>query len=241
MAKRIGGRIFHLGMISCAGSDKKINQDAALVGITQDQRTAYIIVADGLGSCSNSDKGSKRIVHLVKEWIENQLPKYSDLTENVALILERWLITKWEEIYEGESSDYDTTVHYAIFRSDNLMVGGIGDGMLIIGSTDGINDYIPEKDYFTNITDSISSTDAVNKFHSSILHVKNKFTCVIATDGIAEDLDVAGKRKLPGYFEDKIEKDGENALYDELKDWVNDWGTELSSDDRTLVYMIGEE
>lgn len=112
----IGRNRVFLGGLSEKGVNKQKNQDSFKIGMDEDHELAYIIVADGLGSCKHSDLGSARITEIVENWIMNKLPDYSYLSDNVANILAKRMVEEWNESYEMEKIyDYDTTIHVAVF------------------------------------------------------------------------------------------------------------------------------
>ena len=85
MELRIGQNRVSLGGLSEKGVDKKKNQDSYKVGVDEKNELAYIIVADGLGSCKCSDQGSARITEIIENWIVNKLPEYSYLSDNMTI------------------------------------------------------------------------------------------------------------------------------------------------------------
>lgn len=245
MEIRIGRNKVFIGGVSEKGVDKQKNQDSYRIGVDEDHELAYIIVADGLGSCEHSDQGAARIAEIVENWIMNKLPNYSYFSDNVANILAKRMVEGWNESYEaGEIYNYDTTVHVAVFYKGSILVGGIGDGMVLVDYDDLVcRDYINTGNLFSNVTNSMCSLN-VNELLSfkiiSFASYKDHAVVIISTDGIADDLIPEKKLTLPGYFRETIDKNGLDALQDELQDWISNWETESHSDDKTLCYLAIE-
>lgn len=231
--------------ISEIGAAKRINQDAFRIGINTEKQLAYIIVADGLGSCRYSDQGSQKITEIVENWILQKLPEYTVLSEHLLSSLIREIINKWNETYDSEKKhEYDTTFHVAVFYKGDILIGGLGDGMALIRFDETIcRDCINKKNWFSNVTDSICSSDAEKLMKFEIIpadYYLKKGIVILTTDGISDDLVPDKKLSIPAYFQNVISKDGINQLQMELIDWIGDWQTDGYSDDRTLCYMAIE-
>lgn len=242
----IGSNKVFLGGLSEKGVDKQKNQDSYRIGVDEDRELAYIIVADGLGSCKYSDQGSARITEIVENWIINKLPDYLFLSDNVANILAKRMVEEWNESYEmGAIYDYDTTVHIAVFYKGSILIGGIGDGMVLVDYDDLVcKDYIDDGNLFSNVTNSMCSLNVNELLGFEIIPAgayRDHVVIIVSTDGIADDLIPEKKLTLPGYFRDTIDKNGLDALQDELQDWILNWETESHSDDKTLCYLATEK
>lgn len=232
-----------IGGVSEKGVDKKKNQDAFLIGGNEGLHLAYIIVADGLGSCRNSDKGSKHATEIIETWLLNQLPKYAFLSDNIANILAKRLIEEWNASYESNQiRSFDTTVHLAVFYKGSLLVGGIGDGMALVSYDNLVcKDQINNKDLFSNVTNSMCSNDAESLLDFEVIpgnRVKNNAEVILATDGVSDDIFPDKKLTLPGYFYDVLITQGIEAMQSELVEWLENWETESHSDDKTICYLV---
>lgn len=243
---KIGPHRIYIGGLSEKGIDKQKNQDAFRIGVDENHELAYIIVADGLGSCKHSDQGSSRIAEIVEGWVINKLPGYTHLSDNVANILAKRMVEEWNLSYEVDAIyDYDTTVHLAVFYKGSILVGGIGDGMILVDYDDLVcKDYIDEGNLFSNVTNSMCSLSVNELLGFEIISTdsyKEHASIIISTDGIADDLIPEKKLTLPGYFRETIDKNGLDNLQSELQDWISDWETESHSDDKTLCYLAIEK
>ena len=238
----IGDCHISIGGITEIGVDKQVNQDAYKIGADAEKQLAYIIVADGLGSCKFSDQGSEKIAVIIEKWILDRLPDYKFLSDNVANIMAKKIVTEWNSIYSfDEVYDYDTTVHLAVFYRGSVLVGGIGDGMALLSYDKLVcKDHIDEKNLFSNVTNSMCSIDAMELFDFEIIPTdayENQAIVILATDGIADDLIPEKKLTLPEYFQKVLRESGTNNLQEELEEWISDWATENHSDDKTLCYL----
>lgn len=235
-----------LGGLSEIGVDKKVNQDAFRIGVDEDKELAYIIVADGLGSCKYSDQGATKIADILERWLLSKLPEYAFLSDNVANIMTKRIVETWNAAYDiDEINDFDTTVHLAVFYKGSLLIGGIGDGMALISYDELVcKDNIDDKNLFSNVTNSMCSLNVLELLDFEVIpesSYSDKAIVILSTDGIADDLIPEKKLTLPAYFQEVLEKQGIEALQDELKEWIEDWETESHSDDKTICYLAIEK
>ncbi|WP_026527782.1 protein phosphatase 2C domain-containing protein [Butyrivibrio sp. VCD2006] len=242
----LGDYQIDIGGLSQIGVYKKVNQDAFAIGVVPEKQLAYVIVADGLGSCKHSDKGSARIVEIVENWIVYKLPEYAFMSNNVANILAKRMVQEWNASYDVEEiSDYDSTVHFAVFYNGSLLIGGVGDGMALLSYDSFVcKDIVSGDDLFSNVTNSMCSINISELLSTEVVdkdNIKSKAIMILATDGIADDLIPEKKLTLPGYFQETIENDGVKALQNELEEWIGDWATENHSDDKTICYLSIEK
>lgn len=238
----IGDCQISIGGITEIGVDKQVNQDAYRIRADAEKQLAYIIVADGLGSCKFSDKGSEKIADIIEKWILDKLPGYAFLSDNVANIMAKKIVSEWNATYDlDEIYDYDTTVHLAVFYRGSILVGGIGDGMALLSYDKLVcKDHIDEKNLFSNVTNSMCSMDVMELLDFEIIPAdfyENQAIVILATDGIADDLIPEKKLTLLEYFQKVLSEDGIKNLQEELEEWISDWATENHSDDKTLCYL----
>lgn len=243
---KVGRYVIHIGGLSEKGIEKEINQDAYKIGINMEKELAYIIVADGLGSCKHSDEGSLKITEIVENWLLSKLSEYAYLSYNVSNIMTKRIVEEWNAAYGvKEVFNYDTTMHMAIFYKGSLLIGGIGDGMALISVDDQIcKDTIDSRNLFSNVTNSMCSLDVNELLEYEIVKAEEfneKIVMILATDGIADDLIPEKKLTLPNYFGEVIQENGVDTLQKKLKEWIEDWETESHSDDKTLCYLVIEK
>ena len=229
-----------LGGYSEQGHDKAINQDAFRFKRIAEKNLAYIIVADGLGSCAHSDEGADTVTRIVEQWIKEDLGQYGVLSESIGNILARHVIDNWRKIYSEQIRiEYDTTVHFAIWLKDKVMVGGVGDGMLLVEQNGYCGDYVSKGNFFSNVTNSMCSENIDELFSTEVIEKSgDDLGIIIATDGIADDILSEKKVELPAYFRDIIQSQNQMALNAEIEDWLENWETEGHCDDKTICYLI---
>lgn len=215
------------------------NQDA--FGITLSDKAALIAVADGLGSCKNSNIGSEYAIECITEWMINDLERYEVVSDEMLVILNNKLINRWKyKLSEVNYLTYDTTILYAIYIENYLIVGGLGDGMILCHYDDKTYDLSWDKNEFSNTTISIGSKNSKELIRSKIISISEEklpVTVLLMTDGISDDLNVNSKQELPKYLNSKLKEVGIEQLQSELIEWILNWKTQGHTDDRTLCML----
>lgn len=219
--------------------DENHNQDSYKIKLLES--SALISVADGLGSCKNSNIGSKYAVECIAQWVETDLPKYQKISNEMLVILNNKLIDRWRfKLAEFDYQTYDTTLLYAIYIDNNLIVGGIGDGMILCFYDGKTYDLSWRKNEFSNRTVSMGTRNAKDLIRSEIIPICDgtfPVTVLLMTDGISDDLNENRKEELPKYLNSRLNEVGVNMVQNELCDWIFNWKTQGHTDDRTLCMM----
>ncbi|MFS0555045.1 protein phosphatase 2C domain-containing protein [Brevibacillus sp. 179-C9.3 HS] len=236
-------RVMETNAVSVTGTRnmlaKQANQDAFLVKIKPNM--ACMAVADGLGSCKHSATGAKMAVACVEEWIEHDLEKYKDVSDEVVTIFHRKLINRWKtKVGVADYRQFDTTLLYLIVTNRYALVGGIGDGMILCHLGRETTEYSWDKDDFSNRTLSLASNGAADLMKGHFIELDESslpLTVILATDGVAEDLEPASKAALPEYLHSELLKSNIVDLQHELEQWVIHWKTEHHTDDRTFCML----
>lgn len=215
------------------------NQDA--FGIKLSDKAALIAVADGLGSCKNSNIGSEYAIECITEWVINDLERYEVISDEMLVILNNKLIDRWKfKLSKVNYLTYDTTILYAIYIKNSLIIGGIGDGMILCHYGDETYDLSWDKNEFSNRTVSMGSKKSKELIRSEIISIsKEKLpaTVLLMTDGISDDLNEKSKQELPKYLNVKLKELGMEKLQNELIDWISNWRTQGHTDDKTLCML----
>ncbi|WP_223592407.1 PP2C family serine/threonine-protein phosphatase [Neobacillus bataviensis] len=238
-----GSKVIELNAVSVTGTRNKQennkNQDAFVCKATEE--AIYMAVADGLGSCKFSEKGSRLAIECLEDWIKNDIKKYPYPSDDMITILNSKLIDRWRmKITEGHYKDYDTTLLYAILLNDHLIVGGIGDGMILCHIDKGVKEYSWDKHEFSNRTLSLSANNAKDCIRGELVILNSScypITLIMATDGVSEDLKPDMKAALPTYLHQRLMEADVITVQDEIEQWVLNWKTDNHTDDRTFCMV----
>lgn len=240
---KTGNRIAETNAVSVKGArnihNRSANQDAFLIRIKSD--VVYMAVADGLGSCAHSDIGARLAVACIDEFMVHNYKQYSEISDEMIAVFHRKLIDRWrKKVGEADYRQYDTTLLYAIVTDRYAWVGGIGDGMILCRSGQVTTEYSWEKTEFSNRTLSLASHGAAELMQANVIALDDSsmpLTVILATDGVAEDLEPGSKLRLAEYLHKSLINSDIIDVQHELEQWVLNWKTRHHSDDRTFCMM----
>jgi serine/threonine protein phosphatase PrpC len=194
-----------------------------------------VAVADGVGSKPHADIGAKMACRAVceaaKTYRHNASAPLEDLTR---LIHRRWLML----VAPYSASDCTATCLFVIRIHKELIVGQLGDGMIVLcadPADQGMLIMADKRESFSNMTRALTE-----KYDASQWFVTRKSaTCcravVLCTDGISDDL-------LPGQHQAFAErliglyrKRSRRSIKKDLARWLNAWPVPHHADDKTIA------
>ncbi|MDD9271485.1 PP2C family serine/threonine-protein phosphatase [Paenibacillus sp. GCM10023248] len=230
------------------------NQDAVCVLPIDDDMVQglAISVADGLGTCMSSDIGSAFAVRVACEQLGKHFRRIMEIDKETN---ELWnigfgisaasisIVTQWRAwcgLQPNELKDYSSTCLVAGSDGRMVCVGQLGDGLAVALMED--RDYRivgKPRTTFSNITESLSDTNAVDKWSWSIFDAGDiPLLVFLATDGISDDLDPEMISEFLNQLYDDLCRDGAEVLNARLQEWLRDWPTEGHSDDKSLAILF---
>lgn len=209
------------------------NQD--YINVFENDEFLITTVSDGLGSSKNSLEGAQIACKSVIDEIQNfQLSSELQFLSNK--IKERW--KKEIESISSSISDYRTTNSFiAVFKKEKkIIVGQIGD-VLVSLRMDGLFRYLEStsKD-FSNETVCLGSGRDEN-FKLALFEFGHTFDFLIATDGIADELQTEKIETLHDYFKNKFQNIEESRRNDALKCDLEEFLTEKNNDDKSMIFI----
>lgn len=239
---------FTYNAISVSGErhqrNNEVNQDFFTCNIRNEIK--YVIVADGLGSAIQSDKGAEKAVTLLEQMILENFTNEMTVSEIEMNVFHIEFLEAWKKSFPNTYRDHDTTLLYVIVFNHGVIAGSIGDG-LILSLIDNQVDYLKEnRDSFSNQTYSLASNHAINNFRSIYkpINFKDDLPCIfiLATDGVSDDLKPELVEQLPFYLYEELTDKGVIRMQKVIGDWIFNWQTINHTDDRTFCMLsIGKE
>ena len=110
------------------------------------------VTADGVGSCSNSAKGSSRAVSAALQFLTDALVKSVRIDDRMMNdLLYNSFVTAWNAVedlsYDEEMPmpTYNTTLDAVVFNGSDLYFGHSGDGGIVVLFRDGTCEMITER------------------------------------------------------------------------------------------------
>lgn len=213
------------------------NQD--FIDVFENESFLIATISDGLGSSKKSSEGARIACKIVIDEIQN-FQISSDLQ-----ILNTRIKTLWEKaIYQIADSfdDYRTTSSFvAIFKKQKKIITGRFGDVLISLRIDGFFQHLKttEKD-FSNETECLGSKNKENYF-LSIHDFQHSFDFLIATDGIADELQPEKINSFHDYLKNRFQSIKYNLREQILKNDIENFINKKNNDDKSLIYAWTQE
>ena len=143
---------------------------------------------------------------------------------------------------DNAPEDCDATCLFAAATQSHLVMGGIGDGLLILRREEAPARWVigPRGDAFLNDTAGMASDEgAAVGWHMETVELSRRqdWTVVLATDGVADDLRVD---QIEGFVDWLVGRHVElspKSRSAQLRRSLNDWPVPHHVDDKTLVVL----
>lgn len=197
-----------------------------------------VAVGDGLGSRSASHFGSKAACSATKEAVV----RWSKAPNAPVPLLIRLIELCWRlRIHPHAPSEAATTCLFALRRNcGGWIVGGIGDGLLAIGTGEEWRCYIGEhrENGFANETSCLGTT-AFSKewiFEELAPSPEPRFA-VLATDGISDDLETEKAEGFCRWFRGKFGPMEPLDRWRAMRKALREWPTPRHTDDKTIAVL----
>lgn len=219
-------------------ADKNIeNQDSVYIGIENDT-TVCIAVADGVSSCMGAKKGSLAAIDTVKH-LARAVSEGTLFCEDVDAI-RKFVVRDWKEYFEEKWDDYATTLNFAIIYKKYLVLGRIGDGMLLVKNGTINTNLMDFEEFYSTETFALSEVVLKKSFQVVCQEVREPVFIVAMTDGIAKEIEIEKIEELKQALMELVTQNRE-VIETELCDWVANLN-EKNDDDKTIgiVFFIGK-
>ena len=197
------------------------------------------MVADGLGSCINSDIGSRAVCEAVKAVVAEISKGNESLEDNtfLARVQHEYL----ERLSGRDSSDCATTCQIAICDGQEIRIFQIGDGLAAVLCRDGSVDVVSEdkQDGFSNLVNPLLATTTVDDWRRVSHSCDLCAGVVLCTDGIADDL-----ADIDGFVFGLLVEcstEGRDVVEKNMVEMLHNWPVPKHTDDKTLVCLFRRE
>ncbi|WP_379969614.1 PP2C family serine/threonine-protein phosphatase [Ectobacillus sp. sgz5001026] len=201
----------------------------------------YIILADGLGSAKHSHIGSQKAVDLLEQMINEHFCSEDTLLEKEINAFNSRFLENWRRIFPNNFREYDTTLLYLIIFKHGVLLGRIGDGLILYSVKNEAVQINEERNSFSNQTYSLASNNALDYFKSKYTPInfmqEVPIVFILTSDGVSDDLKHDMLKKLPAYLYDELREKGVIEMQRVIEDWIINWKTKNHSDDRTFCIL----
>jgi len=209
------------------------NQDA--MGLSGCGGGWLISIADGLGSKTRSDYGS-RCACLVSRRILRSIPNSAAFSDVLRSIHQHWLMA----IEPIMVNDAATTLLFAKVGPDGkVRAAQLGDGLLLMRCGGQFKRISPSRVGFGNQTLALGKAHKINDW----LMIEDQFTqsgdgIVLMSDGVSDDLEPDNLHDFFYVLYTNIKKRNRRRGRAWIRSELEDWPTPMHSDDKTLVAVF---
>lgn len=221
------------------------NQDAFIVDFKGNsyKKVLFAAVADGLGSKSCSQIGSKALCKVVKK-ASKFYKKYSDTTpSDMAMYIQGMWTSELMKFNPKKISDFSTTAIFVFLYREKLLVGQLGDG-LICGLFDDERKNFKllddDSDGFANVTVSLGPLMRLKDWKVGLTTSDGLNALMLCTDGISTDIE-NNEYSFVKSLIDEYKKTKVSDCLADAKKWITEWPVKGNFDDKTIVLITRED
>lgn len=233
--KECGGR--WLAYSKCGNNHIKKglpNQDCCLFGTAG--TASYMALADGVSSAPGALEGAAAAVQTVKKLaavIDKGELDIHDISQ-----IKRYVVQKWKDNFICAWDEYASTLNLAVRKGSKVLIGQIGDGIIIPDSDVSHIMTGEETEFYTSETYALGERVLAKSFRFELLEGDVKQGILMASDGIAKEIGEGSELGLRDYIHDLSKKD-ESIIKDELSNWFEVLDNK-NGDDKSIAFWNTE-
>jgi hypothetical protein len=197
----------------------------------------YMVIADGVSSAIFAKEGAKIAVDVIRS-----LCKKMVLDINIVKSPDRIkvdIVQSWKSKIESRWDAYATTINFAIYVNRILLLGQIGDGLIVSDTDKETVVMTTQEDFYSAETYALATR--VKKSCINILVLENtyKVRLYMSSDGIGKEINEESRIELLDYLENMMTND-DVAIEKELDVWACELGRK-NGDDKSIGFVEWEE
>lgn len=185
-------------------------------------------VADGLGSARFGRHAAAFAVRLAVHPLRTMLQAGLAPSAVPALFERLW------SAEVGTDPAWATTLLFAVRTSSAVVVGQVGDGLVLACPPGGEPSRLP-----TGRGAWGNETAALPRDHLVVRAFPRDTVVLLATDGVSDDLVPGSEADLARHLLELGQGQGQDALHDQVSAWLAAWRTPGATDDRSLALLPG--
>ena len=197
----------------------------------------YMAIADGVSSAACAKEGAQAAVDVIRDMCEKLVSENEMLKEPNRIKVD--IVRGWKAKIASNWDDYATTINFAIWVDRTLLLGQIGDGLIV--SDFGIEPIImtEQEEFYSTETYALATRVKKSSIKVSVLEDIHKVRLYMSSDGIGKEINEDSRVELIDYLSDMMtKKDG--AIEQELDIWVSGLGRK-NGDDKSIGFVEWEE
>lgn len=208
------------------------NQDSILTEIISDD-VGYMVLADGVSSAPNSKQGSVAATEVIKE-LCSEINRAEDQCLDLDQLKVR-IVRNWKNRFVEQWNDYATTLNFIIFYKKTILIGQIGDGLIVLNVDGEKTVFTEETDFYSTETDALGEQVRKNAFRIEQLSYGGKFWAYMTTDGIGKEVAEESRIGLGEYLSKMLTNDVDE-IKKELRAWIDELGNK-NGDDKSIGFI----
>ena len=238
-------QIFHDGSLFIAAysktgsghlSRRQGNQDRCLYGRIG-RNTFYLALADGVSSAPYAEEGAVAAVQTIKivsEDIAVGKTAIDDLKD-----LQTMVVRIWKNQFPAGWNDYAATLNFIIFHNNRVLVGRIGDGLIVSEADRVCRVSATNEEFYSTETAALGEAVSRKDFEICLYSVEQSFCAYMVSDGIGKEISESSREDLNRYLL-QLSQTSEKQIEQEVVSWVNGLDRK-NSDDKTIGFVRWED
>ena len=212
------------------------NQDRCLYGRIG-ENTFYLALADGVSSAPYAEEGADAAVQTIK--IVSEHIAAGKMAMNDLKDMQTTIVRTWKNWFSAGWNDYAATLNFVIFHNNRVLVGRIGDGLIVSKADRECRVSATDEEFYS--TETAALGEAVNRkdFEISLYPAEQDFCAYMVSDGIGKEISEDSREDLNRYLLQLSQK-SEKQMEQEVVSWVNGLDRK-NGDDKTIVFVRWEE
>lgn len=200
------------------------------------QNAWYMVIADGVSSADCAQEGSKAAVQVIRDLCDK-------LSSDILLIhsfddIKVDLVRRWKNKIESNWDDYATTLNFAIYVKDSLLLGQIGDGLIVADVTEEPVIMSEQEEFYTTETEALATKVRKSSILLKVIDNISKGRLYMTSDGIGKEISEDSRTGLLEYLDKMIAND-DTTIEEELDSWVCGLGRK-NGDDKSIGFILWE-
>lgn len=211
------------------------NQDSILFRKTSDNDW-ILVLADGVSSAKNAKVGSSLAVKVIEDIYERIVSVEKKSFDLDALKIA--IVKTWKSEIESEWDEYATTLNFAIAIDDEIIIGQIGDGLIVARIDGEIEIFTESEDFYTTETNALGTAVRKSAFTVVSKKVNKSLDIYMTSDGIGKEVADDSRCDMGAYLSQMLLCEKEQ-IGKELETWIDGLGKK-NGDDKSIGFVRWE-
>ena len=136
-------------------------------------------------------------------------------------------------------NDYAATLNFIIFHNNRVLVGRIGDGLIVSEADRVCRVSATNEEFYSTETAALGEAVSRKDFEICLYSVEQSFCAYMVSDGIGKEISESSREDLNRYLL-QLSQTSEKQIEQEVVSWVNGLDRQ-NSDDKTIGFVRWEE